>query len=158
MRKSIFLILIAAVFLTSGCRTLSQKFVRKKTYKKEKEVFVKPRDYPLGDSKELYIDYYTYARGWMGELIDALFYKEGEKEVIVSCQRILENITHLREFFTGEPELQERLDFYIEEYQGILTRFENRGVDAFYWEKYLYKAQKLEKDFEKEFKVSRIFE
>jgi hypothetical protein len=46
--------------------------VRKRKHKKELPVYVNFKDYTSKLSRDTYIDYYLFVRGWLEELIDAL--------------------------------------------------------------------------------------
>ena len=72
MKKAIIFIIILAVFSTSGCHTLRKKFIRKKKSKEETPVYVDFKDYPRKPSRDAYIDYYIFVRGWLDELIETL--------------------------------------------------------------------------------------
>jgi hypothetical protein len=72
MKKLITFLLIALIISTSGCYTLRKKFTRQKKYQKEQPVYVAFKDYPNKPTKEAYIDYYLYVRGWLDDLVDAL--------------------------------------------------------------------------------------
>jgi len=71
-KKSIFWLLIVALFLTSGCYTLRKKFVRKKKFEEKPPVYVDFKNYPNKPSKDAYIDYYLFVRGWLEELSESL--------------------------------------------------------------------------------------
>lgn len=72
MRKYFIFVLIAALFLTSGCYSLRKKFIRKKKYQKEEPVYVNFKDYPTKPSREAYLDYYLFVKGWLEELTESL--------------------------------------------------------------------------------------
>lgn len=95
MRKTLYFLLIMLIFC-GGCRTLRRKFVRKRNYKKETPVYVDLKDYSGVPSRQLYVDYSTFVRGWLGDLIQALednlSYKRQKRaigEVIVNLDRII---------------------------------------------------------------------
>lgn len=156
MKREIVFLIVVSLFFSSGCRAITSKFVRKKDVKKEPTVYAMPREYPLSDNKELYIDYYVYARGWMKELVSGL-QSQTDKKIVASCQSVVENLTGLRAFFEEQPDYQERMDYYIVEFQDILDTFQEHKASVFDLERFVYRVEKLRKDFEKDFKVSRIF-
>ncbi len=72
MNRKIIILLILLVGLNSGCYNIRQKFIRKKKEKEELPVYVDFKDYPQAPSRQAYIDYYLFVRGWLGELTSAL--------------------------------------------------------------------------------------
>lgn len=72
MRKFFIYFIVTSILFTSGCHTLRKKFIRKKRYKKETPVYVDFKDYPAKPSRQAYIDYYLFVRGWLDELAESL--------------------------------------------------------------------------------------
>lgn len=68
MRKNIIFLLILSVLFTSGCYTLRKKFIRKKKYEKEEPAYVAFKEYPTKPSRQAYVDYYIFTKGWLDEL------------------------------------------------------------------------------------------
>lgn len=72
MKKTLVFSLVIMISLTSGCHSIRKKFVRKKKYKKEVPVYIDFKNYPVKPSRNAYINYYLFVRGWLDELIGAL--------------------------------------------------------------------------------------
>lgn len=72
MKKILILLLIGIVFSTSGCYTLRKKFIRKKKAQTEEPVYVNFKDYPTKPSREAYVDYFVFVKGWLEDLTEAL--------------------------------------------------------------------------------------
>lgn len=96
MKKGVFWLLIMALFLTSGCYTLRKKFVRKKKFEEKAPVYVDFKNYPNKPSREAYIDYYLFVRGWLEELNESLqkgYSMKRDKRAINEAVMNLEQIT-----------------------------------------------------------------
>ena len=83
-------------FSNFGCQSLRKKFTRKKKPKEEVPVYVDFKDYPTKPSREAYIDYYLFVRGWLDELIKAMQkgtspkrQKRAVNEAIMNMEQIL---------------------------------------------------------------------
>ncbi len=157
MRFITFLVLIS-LFFASGCGPLAKKFVRKRKRKKPQAVYVQPKDYPLANSQELYKDYYIYARGWMQELIVSLREKRSAKKIISCLQGIVENLSYLQEFFNEGAPLKDLLFSYIDKFSQMLSKFRRHSVSTTLWDKYLSESERIQREFEKKFSASKIFE
>lgn len=72
MRKILILLLVGIIFSTSGCYTLRKKFVRKKKYQKEEPVYINFKDYPAKPSRDAYVDYFLFVKGWLDDLTESL--------------------------------------------------------------------------------------
>lgn len=97
MRRTLYFLLILINLLSlSGCRTLRQKFIRKKEVDKEQPVYVDFKDYPQRPTEEAYVDYYLFTRGWLEELKESLrgniSYKRNKRaidEAIMNIEQII---------------------------------------------------------------------
>ena len=56
----------------SGCYKIRKKFTRKKKYRKEPPVYVDFKDYSEIVSRQSYVDYYLFTRGWLQDLAESL--------------------------------------------------------------------------------------
>jgi len=72
VRKILILVLVGIIFLTSGCYSLRKKFVRKKKYGKEEPVYINFKDYPAKPSRDAYVDYFLFVKGWIDDLTESL--------------------------------------------------------------------------------------
>jgi len=96
MRKISVFLLICLLVLPCGCSSLRKKFTRKKKHEKELPVYIDFKDYPSGPSREDYINYYLFVRGWLDDLEDTLYkgisYKRAKRavnEAIMNFQQII---------------------------------------------------------------------
>jgi len=157
MRNNIFIISFIILFIfLNGCAPILKKFVRKRRRTQSAPLYLKPREYPSLSNKELYNEYFVYIRGWMQELIQALKDKISRKKIIASCKGVIENLTYLKSFFHTQPHQLKKIDFYIKEYTQIQESFEKGNVSSALWEKFIYRAEKLQRDFEKDFRYSKV--
>jgi hypothetical protein len=102
MRKYLTLIIIAALFLTSGCYSLRKKFIRKKKYQKEEPVYVNFKDYPTKPSREAYLDYYLFVKGWLSELSESLSKGYSLKREKRAIKEAMMNMEQIISFFNKE--------------------------------------------------------
>ncbi|MFA5008740.1 MAG: hypothetical protein WC546_05920 [Candidatus Omnitrophota bacterium] len=72
MRKILILLLVGIIFSTSGCYALRKKFVRKKKFQKEEPVYINFKNYPTKPSRDAYIDYFLFVKGWLDDLSESL--------------------------------------------------------------------------------------
>ncbi|MBU2044821.1 MAG: hypothetical protein KJ977_04705 [Candidatus Omnitrophica bacterium] len=95
--KLLFVFLILSLTLNTGCHSLRKKFIRKKKTKQEAPVYVDFKEYPTTISRDAYIDYYLFVRGWLDELLGAL-----EKGISYKRQRraITEAIMNLEQIIS----------------------------------------------------------
>ncbi len=101
MKKLFILLLIGIIFSTSGCYTLRKKFIRKKKSQTEEPVYINFKDYPAKPSREAYIDYFIFVKGWLDDLaeclradrIDGLYSNKRERrdinEAIMNLEQII---------------------------------------------------------------------
>jgi len=89
-------LLVLGLVLPCGCNSLRKKFTRQKKYKKDLPVYIDFKDYPEKPSREDYINYYLFVRGWLDELVGALqkgtSYKRGKRainEAIMNLEQII---------------------------------------------------------------------
>lgn len=72
MRKILILLLVGIMFSTSGCYTLRKKFIRKKKVQQEEPVYINFKDYPAKPSRDAYVDYFLFVKGWTDDLMESL--------------------------------------------------------------------------------------
>ncbi|MDD4955594.1 MAG: hypothetical protein PHP17_06115 [Candidatus Omnitrophica bacterium] len=72
MRKIIIFLLVGIIFSTSGCYSLRKKFIRKKKPQKEEPVYINFKDYPNKPSRDAYVDYFLFVKGWLDDLTESL--------------------------------------------------------------------------------------
>ena len=107
MKRITIFLLILIVFSTSGCYTLRKKFVRKKKYTEEAPVYVNFKDYPAKPSRDAYIDYYLFVRGWLDELEEALREGGSLKREKRAINEAIMNLEQIVSFF--KPEGKEKI-------------------------------------------------
>jgi hypothetical protein len=98
----IIFLLIALMFSTNGCYTLRKKFTRQKKYQKEQPVYVGFKDYPNKPTKEAYLDYYLFVRGWLDDLVDALQKGTSLKREKRAIDEAIMNMEQIIGFFNQE--------------------------------------------------------
>jgi hypothetical protein len=100
--KAVTLFLIFILFYTSGCVSLRRKFVRKKKYVEEAPVYVNFKDYPVQPSRDAYIDYYLFVRGWLDELEESLREGASLKREKRAINEAIMNFEQIISFFKPE--------------------------------------------------------
>lgn len=70
-KRILFIFLLTVLVLNNGCHSLRKKFTRKQK-EKEVPVYITPKEYPQKPTRDIYIDYYLYTKGWLEELAKAL--------------------------------------------------------------------------------------
>jgi len=158
MRKVLVFLLIVMLSVTSGCHSLRKKFVRKKKHTKETLVYVDFKDYPTKPSREAYINYYLFVRGWLDDLREALkkgiSYKRQRRainEAIMNLEQIItfygaegkdavypiyEELQDFREEMAKSPNMSEaKRNFLIRKIEQLKRRFEKNFnyTDAEKW-------------------------
>lgn len=99
IKKILVFLLIAAVFLPCGCYSLRKKFVRKKKYTKELPVYVDFKEYSRAPSKESYVSYYLFVRGWIDELITTVDKGVSFKRQKRAAEEIIMNLEQMMSFY-----------------------------------------------------------
>ncbi|MCK9615313.1 MAG: hypothetical protein M0R48_07415 [Candidatus Omnitrophica bacterium] len=72
MRKILILLLAGIILSTGGCYSLRKKFIRKKKYQKEEPVYINFKNYPAKPSRDAYVDYFLFVKGWIDDLTESL--------------------------------------------------------------------------------------
>lgn len=102
MKKLLTYLLILLLVFNSGCHALRRKFIRKKKSKKETAVYVDFKEYPTKPSREAYIDYYLFVRGWLDELLAALRKGISHKRQRRAISEVIMNTEQIISFFNTE--------------------------------------------------------
>lgn len=121
--KVLFIFLGLVIALSGGCRTLREKFTREPK-RQEAPVYVSLREYPDRPSRQVYIDYYLYTRGWLGELTKALERGISHKRQKYAAGEALMNFEQIISFFNQEGQaatasLHEELRLVYDEIERI---------------------------------------
>ncbi len=102
MKKVNLIIFLGVIIvLSGGCRTLREKFVRQPS-QKEVPVYVDFKDYGETPTRQVYLDYHLYARGWLDELVKALNRGVSHKRQRYAIAEALMNIEQIISFFNQE--------------------------------------------------------
>lgn len=103
MRKKILVIFLGLMVLGGGgCRTVREKFVREKSAEREAPVYVTFKEYSDKPTRQVYIDYYLYTRGWLGALVEALEKGVSHKRQRHAAGEALMNLEQIISFFNQE--------------------------------------------------------
>jgi len=102
MRRLIILLLIGSVVLTSGCYSFRKKFIRKKKENEETPVYVDFKDYPVKPSRDAYLNYYLFVRGWLDELTTTLQKGESVKRAKRAINQAIMNVEQIISFYNTE--------------------------------------------------------
>ncbi len=102
MRSALYLLLILFLFFSAGCYTLRKKFIRKKQFKKEKPVYVDFKEYPQKPSREAYLTYYLFVRGWLDELKESLISEQNVKRQRYAINQAIMNVEQIISFYNLE--------------------------------------------------------
>ena len=147
MRRLLVFFLIAMISITSGCHSLRKKFIRKKKQRQELPVYVDFKDYPTKPSRNAYINYYLFVRGWLDDLTEALkkgiSYKRQRRainEAIMNLEQIIafydtegkdavypiyEELQSFREAMAKSPNMSEtKRNLLIRRIKQLKRRFE----------------------------------
>lgn len=153
MRRVLFFFLIIMLSLTSGCYNLRKKFIRKKKYKKEAEVYVNFKDYPAKPTREAYINYYLFVRGWLDDLIEALKKGISYKRQRRAINEAIMNLEQIIAFYSSEG--KEALYPIYEELQGFREALDvSPNMSENKRNSLIRKVEQLKRTFEKNFNYS----
>lgn len=153
MRKYFIFVLITALFLTSGCYTLRKKFIRKKKYQKEEPVYVNFKDYPTKPSREAYLDYYLFVKGWLSELSESLSKGYSIKREKRAIKEATMNMEQMISFFNKQG--QEKIYPLYEDLVKIKGTIEtNPNLTSVERNTLVQKIEYFRRRFEADFKYS----
>jgi len=102
MKKALFLFLILIIFSNYGCYNIRKKFIRKKRRRKEVPVYVDFKDYPKKPSRDVYVNYYLFVKGWLDELRGALAKGVSYKRQKRAADEALMNLERIISFYNAE--------------------------------------------------------
>lgn len=102
MKRLFSAFLILLLVLNSGCHALRKKFIRKKKVKRQETVYVDFKEYPTTVSRDAYIDYYLFTRGWLDELLSALGKGISHKRQKRAINQAIMNLEQIISFFNTE--------------------------------------------------------
>jgi hypothetical protein len=150
MRTLLIILLIAMVSLTSGCYSLRKKFIRKKKYEEE-PAYVTFKEYPTKPTREVYVDYYLFIRGWLEELEDSLQRGLGYTRQKRAINETVMNFEQIMIFFDS-PEAKEKINPLYEELLKIQTEVEQgASMSDMKRNSLLRDVEKFKRRFEKDF-------
>jgi predicted RND superfamily exporter protein len=117
MKKRILYILLLVVLASnSGCHSLRKKFIRKKN-KKEVPVYITTKEYPQKPTRDIYLDYYLYTKGWLEELTKALRKGISYKRQRYAISEAIMNLEQIISFFNQKG--KENIESLYQELQQI---------------------------------------
>ena len=150
MKKALIFLLIMMVSLSSGCLALRKKFIRKRDYKEE-PAYVSFKEYPTKPSREVYVDYYLYIRGWLEELEDALERGLGYTRQRRAINEAVMNFEQIMVFFRT-PEAKEKITPLHEDLLKIKAEVEGgASMSSLKRTALLRDIDKFKRGFEKDF-------
>jgi len=138
------------IFCDFGCYSLRKKFVRKKKENKETPVYVDFKEYPQQPSREAYINYYLFVRGWLDELTEALKKGLSAKRQKRAINEAVMNLEQIISFYNTEGK-DEIYPFY-EELVEIKDEVEKSSISSSFRKNSLIrKIENFKRRFEKNF-------
>ncbi len=153
MKQLFVVFLILSLVLNSGCHSLRKKFVRKKKPKKETPVYVDFKEYPTKPSRDAYIDYYLFVRGWLDELIGALEKGISYKRQRRAINEAIMNLEQIISFFNTEG--KEKIYPLYEELLSMRSQVEKSpNMSEVKRNSFIRKVEHLKRRFEKNFNYS----
>ena len=150
MKKTLVVFIIVMFSITSGCHSLRKKFIRKKKYEKEIPVYVDFKDYPDKPSRESYINYYLFVRGWLDDLTGALKKGISYKRQRRAINEAIMNLEQIIAFYDSEGKdevypIYEKLQYFRDE----ITKSPN--MSEIKRNLLIRKIEQLKRNFEKNF-------
>ena len=153
MKKTIILALSIMIFCNFGCYGLRKKFVRKKKSEKEAPVYVDFKEYDQVPSREAYINYYLFIRGWLDELTGALEKDLSFKRQKRAVNEAVLNLEQIISFYNREG--KDQVYPFYEELLGIKGEVEKSNVvSSFRKNSLIRKIENFKRRFEKDFNYS----
>jgi len=154
-KRVLVLLLITMVCVTSGCHNLRKKFIRKKKQKKEIAVYVDFKDYPEKPSREAYINYYLFVRGWIDDLAEALKQGVSYKRQRRAINEAIMNLEQIITFYSTEGK-----DAVYPIYEGLqdlrAEMVKSPNMSEAKSNLFVRKVEQLKRRFEKDFNYSDV--
>jgi len=155
MRKLLIFFLVLMVSVTSGCYNIRKKFIRKKKYKKEVPVYVDFKDYPTKPSREAYINYYLFVRGWLDDLVEALKKGISYKRQRRAINEAIMNLEQIITFYSAEG--KNAVYPIYEELQGFRKEMaKSPNMSETKRNSLIRKIEQLKRKFEKNFNYADV--
>jgi uncharacterized protein YneF (UPF0154 family) len=154
LKKLLIFFIVVAIFFTSGCYVLRKKFVRKKKPRvEEPRVYIDFKDYPSKPSREAYINYYLFVRGWLEDLIEALRKGDSLKREKRAINEAIMNVEQMTVFYNEEG--KERMYPFYNELLNIKKEIDkNPNTNEMIRNRLIQKIEHLKREFEKIFNLS----
>ena len=138
------------VFCDFGCYSLRKKFIRKKKTGKEAPVYVDFKEYPQTPSREAYINYYLFVRGWLDELTGALRKGVSFKRQKRAINEAIMNLEQIVSFYNSEG--KDKIYPFYEELLEIKGEIEKGStLSSFRKNSLIRKIENFKRRFEKNF-------
>jgi predicted RND superfamily exporter protein len=154
MKKFIFYPLIISLIFVCGCYSLRKKFIRKKKIKKEIPVYVDFKEYSKKPSREVYVEYYLFVRGWLDEAIEGLRRGGNFKRAKKSFDEAVMNLEQIISFYNREgkekifPLYEELLEIKEEIYKSPNMSQNQKNL-------IILKLERIKRTLEKNFNYSQ---
>ncbi len=150
MRKILVFFIILSLLPISGCYNIRRKFIRKKKGQEEKPVYVDFKEYPIKPSRDAYIDYYLFVRGWLDELVSSLKKGLSYKREKRAINEAIMNLEQIISFYNTEgrekiyPSYEKLLDMRREiDRSPNMSRMRRDGL--------IRKIESFKREFERNF-------
>jgi len=152
-RFNFYFPLIFLIFIC-GCYTLRKKFIRKKKTEKEIPVYVDFKEYVKEPSKEVYVEYYLFVRGWLDEIIEEL--KEGGnfKRVRKSFEEAIMNLEQIISFYNREGK-EKIIPLYEELLEAKEEIFKSPNMSQTQKNLIILRVERIKRTLEKDFNYTK---
>lgn len=97
-----FSLILTTLSALCGCSSFRKKFIRKKKQQKEIPVYVDFKDYPPKPSRQAYINYYLFVRGWLDDLTETLERGISYKRQRRAINEAIMNLEQMISFYSAE--------------------------------------------------------
>ncbi len=160
-KRHIFLVsvlVLACIFLITGCESLRKKFTRTKKKKDAQEVMIiTPRDYSAHPfpNDVLYKQYFIYWKSWNQELVASLTDKESPKKVLSCVEQALVNLKKMSTYLKDEK--AQELGVYIKETEDLkIEIIEARAMAPSQMNLFRYKAERILSRVNRQFDLTKM--
>ena len=143
-------LILTLLLINSGCHSIRKKFVRKRKTKEELPVYVDFKEYPEKPSREAYINYYIFFRGWLDDLSMTLRKGVSHKRAKRAVSEAIMNLEQIISFYNFQGK-EKIYPFYKELL--VISEEVKRGPNMSEVKKnsLIRKVKGLKRRFEKEF-------